>query len=199
METSLTQFVLLVAFVMGVIPCSLTGAEGQDSPTADAASASQATPMKYLTPAEREQWNAEMQRKLLIVKRETGPFGLLQDLTVKKIPKVTKAQQVVKSDAFPKAIGAMVIPVVMGKSFLIRGQEYRQGGIYSLEGKENKFNIKVILVTSEQIIFQNTDTQERVVKQLNALPPGFSRDKGFDAVPGMTPSSKEPGSIELEE
>jgi hypothetical protein len=113
---------------------------------------------------------------------------------VKPVEKIVKVE--VKPNVFPEAIAAMKIPVVMGKSFLIGGQEFRQGGIYVLDRKGNRFNIKVILITSEQIIFQNTDTQERVVKKLNTLPAGFQPGTGLEVdIPGFTPANKIPNII----
>ena len=176
-----------------VMPCSLFSGE-IDSVSSEV---SEFTEAKYLSQEARQQWIAKMRNQLIIVKRQTGPFGLPQDLTVKKVEKITKVE--VKPNVFPEAIAAMKISVVMGKSFLIGGQEYRQGGNYVLDRKGNKFNIKVILITSEQIIFQNTDTQERVVKELNTLPAGFQRDEGLENIPGFRPANKGPNTIELDE
>jgi len=181
----------MITFV--VMSCSLFAGEDGSIPS----NVSESTEAKYLSQEARPQWIAKKRNQLIIAKRQTGPFGLPQDLTVKKVEKSAKVK--VKPNVFPKAIAAMKIPVVMGQSFLIGGQEYRQGGTYSLDRKGNKFNIKVILVTSEQIIFQNADTQERVVKKLNTLPAGFQRDKGLENIPGFRPANKGPNTIELDE
>lgn len=190
-QLTMIKATLLIA-LLSVIPFPLNG-----QTSAAGAESIERVESKLLSEADRQPWLTQMQSELKIEGKEKGPFGLAQDLTVKKVVQATR--KAVKSDAFPKAIAAMKISVVLGKSFFIGGQEFKQGGTYLLERKGNKFNIKVSLVAVDQIIFQNTDTNEQVVKQLNALPAGFERDQGFDSVPGVTPANGGSGKIELDD
>ena len=183
METS----VILPAMTLVLMSCSALAVQGQVAPTPQGVT-SQTKELKYLSAKERQQWSSEKRNQLLITKRQTGPFGLSQDLSVKKVAKAAK--KVVKSDAFPKAIAEIKIHMVFGQSFVIGAREFRKGETFSLEHNKNTFSIKVSSVNTKQIIFKNVKTGEQVIKQLDAVPEGMERDRGFDAVPGVTPANQ---------
>lgn len=137
-----------------------------------------------------------LSQTLPIVLKKTGPFGLSQDLSVKKVTKVTP-KQVVKADVFPKAIGGIPINGVSGHSFLSGAREYREGQTFSLVFGKNKFNVKVISVRASQIQFKNMATGELVIKPTGALPQAFTPDKGLQDVEGVTPTNQGTDSIEV--
>ena len=137
-----------------------------------------------------------LRQSLPIVLKKTGPFGLSQDLSVKKVTKVTQ-KQIVKADVFPKAIGGIPINGVSGHSFLSGAREYEEGQTFSLVFGKNKFNVKVISVRASQIQFKNMATGELVIKPTGALPQGFTPDKGLGDVEGITPTNQGTDSIEV--
>jgi len=170
-----------------LITCSVLAVQGQDVATSQGVAAQSEEP-KYLSAEERQKWSSDKRSQLLIAKRQTGPFGLSQDLSVKKVTKA--AQKTVQLDAFSKAIAEIQIHVVFGQSFLIEAREFRKGEIFSLEHKQNTFTIKVSSVNTKQIIFKNVKTGEQVIKQLDAVPEGVERDRGFESVPGFVPANQ---------
>lgn len=143
---------------------------------------------KYLSDNDKLQWVNEMRKRLPIVQRKRGPFGLSQDPNAKKAAIVLK--KVKKNDSFAKAIKAMKVTVVSGNFFYCDGFEFKQGGRYDLKRGEEKFKIEVVSVNQNKIVLYNVDTSERAVKQLmnqNQLPSGVKPSvntsfKGIDGV-----------------
>jgi len=152
---------------------------------------------KQLNGPVRQEWLAEMQKNLLISSREMGPFGLSQDVTVQKITETQQA--VIKTNLFPKAIAKIPINVVLGKSFLIGSREIKETETFPLDYKGVRFKVEVTSVRANQITFKNMATGEQVIKKMGGLPQGFERSKGFEAVPGMVPSGRDQGPIEVKE
>ena len=183
METS----IILSAITLAALSSSLWAAQGK-AHSSDRGAVSQTKELKHLTVKERQRWSSEMRGQLLITKRQTGPFGLPQDLSVKKVTKAAK--KAVKSDAFAKAIAEIKIHMIIGNSFVIGAREFRKGEAFSLEHNQNTFNIKVSSVNTNQIIFKDVKTGEQVTKRLNAMPKGMQRDQGFENVPGVTPAGQ---------
>ena len=138
-------------------------------------------------------WVIAMKTKLPMAKRETGPFGLPQNLDVKIVERVKPKAQ---PGAFLKAIKAISVNTVMAseKKFAIGAREFREGDAFPVILGQRQFNIKVVSVKSSYILFQNTDTGERVKKSLNALPPGVSQNKGIGNIKGVTPNSRKDSS-----
>ena len=149
----------------------------------------EAVDMRFLSDEAKGTWLAQQRKTLTIEQRKTGPFGLSQDLTAKKVAKVMKNKPV-KSDAFPKAIAKIQIHVVFGSSFLIGAREFKKGETFSLEHNQNTFTIRVSSVNTKQIIFKDVTTGEQVIKQLDAVPEGLERDQGFESVPGVIPDNQ---------
>ena len=135
--------------------------------------------------------------EISISQRETGPFGLSQDLTVQKITKTQK--RVAASNEFSEAIAKISINVVLGKSFLIGSREIKEGGTFPLVYKGNRYNIKVISVRANQITFKNMDTAEQVIKKMGGLPQGFEKSKGKESFPGVVPAGGDQGAVEIGE
>jgi len=137
-----------------------------------------------------------LSKKLAIVQRKTGPFGLFEDLTVQKITKTQK--RVAASNEFPEAIAKISINVVLGKSFLIGSREIKESETFPLVYKGNRFNIRVISVRANQITFKNMETGEQVIKKMGVMPEGFTKDTGKEKFPGVVPSGKS-NPIEVKE
>lgn len=168
------------------------GASADSAPTSF-----QAHETKYLVGEGRQQWLTQMRGSLLIVKRETGPFGLYQDLTVKREIKTEKP--VVKNNVFPKAVNALKIDIIAsnGKSFYIGFREIKKGQIFPLEYGENKFMVRVTSITKKEIAFENVDTGEKVMKRDKKIPDGMKAGgSNLGGIDGLTPENdKNPGSV----
>lgn len=155
---------------------------------------------RFLSTDAKQEWLAEMRKQLPIVQQKQGPFGLPQDLTTKKVEKQVVEQKAIEANAFPKAIAAMKVSIVMGDTFFSSGQEFKKGEVFSLERKGNRFTIRVVSVNAKQITFKNMDTEEQVIKQLNSLPLGLKPGTGFESVPGVTPANnKSTGTLKIDE
>ncbi|NWK54875.1 hypothetical protein HW115_04595 [Verrucomicrobiaceae bacterium N1E253] len=157
----------------------------------------EAVESRYLLDAEGKEWVKNMRSALAITQQKTGPFGLSQDPSAKKVtPKKVVQQQ--DEQAYAKAVAAMRVPIVMGNVFVIGSREFKKGQVFVLERKGISFNVEVISVSTEQIILKNVETGQQVIKQLgnnNVLKP----DKGFE-VDGVVPANqKDPGKVEVKD
>ncbi len=140
---------------------------------------------KFLSEAERQTWLEEMRNSLPIVKRSKGPFGLLQNLSA---PVVKKRAAPVRSDAFAKAIQAIKVTAVLpaDDKFFIGSREYVEGQVLPVIHGRRQFNVQIISVALNNILFKNLDTGERVTRKMDVLPQGMSRDGSIEAVKGIT-------------
>lgn len=128
--------------------------------------------------------------QLSVAKRQNGPFGLLQDLSVKKVVEKPK----VNPEIFSKAIAAIQINMVSvsGGSFYIGLEEIKKGEVFPLEYGKNKFNVVVSSIDKGQITFKNMDTQEQVIKRLDSLPVGVEPGDGkLGDIEGVSPAGEQ--------
>lgn len=155
---------------------------------------------RFLTEAEKKNRVGEQRKLLIVAGRKTGPFGLSQDLTRKKITE-KKPERVVKSDAFAKAVGALKVQMVSvsEQSFYIGIQEFKKGKVFSLDAKPNKFKVKVTSVTHGQISFENVSTGEVVIRKSKNLPAGMSRGSGanIDDVDGVSRENNQVPEVKI--
>lgn len=139
------------------------------------------------------EWIAAMRSRLPMAHRATGPFGRPQNLHVKvaaaNAPKLTPG-------AFLAAIKAIKINTVMAaeQKFAVGAREFRAGDRFPVVRGQRQFNIRIVSVRGDHIVFENVDTGEHVRRNLNALPPGVSRSSGIESVPGVVPESKKDNS-----
>lgn len=157
---------------------------------------------KHLMGESREQWILQMRGALAINKLQTGPFGLSQDLTLKKVAPSEKL--IVKTNAFPKAVNALKIDIIAanGKSFYIGFREFKKGQIFPLEYGKNKFKVKVTSITKKGMAFENVETGEQVIKKDKEIPDGMKAggDINLKGVNGVTEANdRDPGSVVVPE
>ncbi len=139
------------------------------------------------------EWVTEMRNKLPMASRKIGPFGMSQDPNVQVAQKAnTKA----KPGAFLNAIKAIKVNAVVPseKKFIIGSREFHAGDAFPVIRGQRQFNLKIVSVRSDHIIFKNVDTGEHVRRNLNALPPGVRRDSSILSVPGVIPANKKDDS-----
>lgn len=142
---------------------------------------------------QKAKWIEQMRTKLPMSVQDTGPFGMRQDLRVQV---AQKKKVTSKPGVFLEAIKAIKINAVIAseKKFIIGAREFHLGDAFPIIRGQRQFNIKVSSVKSDHIVFMNVDTGQYVRRNLNALPPGMTRNTGMDAVPGVTAGSKKDSS-----
>ncbi|MFK7910259.1 MAG: hypothetical protein AB8F34_06610 [Akkermansiaceae bacterium] len=134
-------------------------------------------------------WIAEMRAKLPIASRRTGPFGMVQDLRAKI---VEKKKSKPPPRAFINAIKAIKINAVIAskRKFIIGARQFYAGDAFPVIRGQRQFNVEIVAVKSDHIVFKDVDTGEFVKKNLNVLPPGMVRSSSLNAVPGIVPVGK---------
>lgn len=134
-------------------------------------------------------WITEMRSKLPMAERKIGPFGMSQNPNVQVAQKSNKK---LKPGAFRNVIKAIKINAVVASEnkFIIGSREFRAGDALRVIRGQRQFNLKIITVRPSRIVFKDIDTGEQVVRNLNALPPGISRNSSILSVPGVVPASK---------
>lgn len=185
--------VILRATAMTLLAMPLGMAKDAPAPVAKKDPSFVAQSSRKLIGEAKMEWLAEMRTKLPISHRRIGPFGMAQDPNV-KIARKTKSKP--KPGAFLNAIKAMKVNAVMAaeQKFIIGSREFRTGDSLPIIRGQRQFNIQIVSVRSDHIVFKNVDTGEYVKRNLNALPPGMSRNSSIESVPGVIPASKKDDS-----
>lgn len=154
-----------------------------------------ATHTRILTGEKQANWLVSKRESMPMLRREVGPFGLAQDPTKKRVQPREKS---VAAEAFLNAIKVMNINLVDARKgkFAIGAREFKKGEVFPLIRGGRQFNTKVVLVSSDYIVFKNINSGEHVQKNLNTLPPGMEKNGTMPSIPGITPAS-EKGNVEL--
>lgn len=143
----------------------------------------------FLSEDAREKWLVEMRSSLPMVKRNRGPFGLLQNPATTDAPAVVQKKAApVRSDAFLNAIKAVKVTAVLpaDDKFIIGAREFLKGDVLPVIRGQRRFNVEIVSVTMDSILFKNVDTGEYVKRNLNTLPKGMSRNASIELVEGIT-------------
>ena len=140
---------------------------------------------KFIKPEERVGWLDNMRSTLPIAKRDKGPFGLAQDASA--IVAVKKAAPK-RSDAFAKAINSMNITALLpgDNKFVIGSHEYFEGQVFPVILASRQFNVKILSVKIDKVLFKNMITGEKVTKNMNTLPQGMTPNGSIESVEGVT-------------
>lgn len=182
-----TQVILATGVMLIAMPFGMA----QDAPTLEAKKKETfiTQSSRNLVGEGRMAWIAEMRTKLPMARRQIGPFGMTQNPHI-KVAQKTKVKP--KPGAFLNAIKAMKVNAVLpaDKKFIIGSREFRAGDSFPIIRGQRQFNIQIVSVKSDHIIFKNVDTGEYVKRNLNTLPPGMSRNNSIDSVKGVIPASK---------
>ena len=155
----------------------------------NASEAPTVTSSRSLVGEERLQWLDSMGGKLVMAKRDVGPFGMAQDPDAKPVKTVEKK---VKKGAFLEAVAAIPVNTVipMDRKFTSSSREFSAGDIFPVIKNQRQFNVEVMEINSSGIVFKNIDTGEQVRKNLNSLPSGMKKSAHLDAIPGVFPANR---------
>jgi len=142
--------------------------------------------VKFFSESERQEWLAEMKASLPIAHRQRGPFGLLQDPSK---PVLVKKKTVERSDAFLNAIGAIKVTAVLpaDDKFVIGSREFVEGEVIPIIRGQKQFNVQIVSVSIDSILFKNVNSGEYVKRNMNTLPKGMSPNSKISSVDGVTP------------
>lgn len=126
-------------------------------------------------------------------KRETDPFGRLQDPEAKPIIKrpVVDAPQraaVAQITPFIDIVRLIQVTTIIPKErkFLLGSRVVQKGEEVSFAFRGRLVRVKVNDVTSRQITFQNIETGEVAARKLDLLPPGMSQGTRLLAARGLS-------------
>lgn len=130
---------------------------------------------------------------LSMVKRETDPFGLNQDPSVKPAPKnpTTPAPQKRLAALPPTPLGDIVkmirVTTIMPgeKKFLVGIRTFSEGDEFPLLFQTKRMRMKVTEVSAKRIIFKNMDNGDEASLETGMLPPGMITGKGTMRPAGM--------------
>ena len=140
--------------------------------------------LRFLSEDEKKQWLVKMRSKLPIVKRQRGPFGMLQTIAA---PTVQAKGAPVKADAFAKAIKDFKVAVVdpaRGK-FIIGAREFVVGQVIQVVHENKKFNVQILSVSRNEIRFKDTKTGEIAKHDLKVMPNVFNKPDNKANVEGI--------------
>jgi hypothetical protein len=128
-----------------------------------------------------------------MAKRDTDPFGLNQDPSVKPPPKkVTDRLPEKRLAALPPTpLGEIVklirVTTIMPgeKKFLVGVRTFSEGDDFSLLFQGKRMRMKVTEVSANRIEFTNLDNSEKATLETGMLPPGMISGKGTMRPAGM--------------
>lgn len=157
-----------------------------------APSAAVSTPSRYIGVADLEPYVAAVSEVLSIQKRNTDPFGQLQDPDAKPIiktsvAKATKRIAPVQSFPFSDIINRIKINTVMPKEkkFLVGTRSFVEGGHMNLAFRTKSISVSIVSVTANQIDLKNLETGETASIKINLLPVGMTPGNHGITAPGM--------------
>jgi hypothetical protein len=126
-------------------------------------------------------------------KRETDPFGKMQDPDAKPIikPVFTKTEERVPEAITPFAdiISRIEVTTIMPgeKRFLVGNRSINENDVIPLNYRGRQIKALVAEVSSQRIVFKNMESGETGVRELNLLPVGMTPGNKQIMAPGMMP------------
>lgn len=189
-----TQVVAILSALTLAMPMAwaqdLTSLEGEvkgsGEPIADTGS-------RTLIGEEKTKWIESMRSKLPIARRQVGPFGFPQDPDAE----IAKPQKIkVAKGAFLEAVAEIKVNAVMpaDDKFTIGSREFVVGDKLPLIKNQRQFNIEIVSVKAESIVFKDVDTGKLIKKNLFTLPAGMKKSTSLVAVRGIFPANKKNAS-----
>lgn len=125
-------------------------------------------------------------------KQPADPFGLMQDPDLKPItPKLITPRAKLKNipaTPFKDVVAAIQVTAVMPsqQQFLVASRTIRRGDKFPIIYRDKSVTVEVARVSGNSISFRNVKTRELADLQINALPPGMTRDaEGIAGPPGF--------------
>jgi len=143
--------------------------------------------------------------RLAITSRSVDPFGKAQDPSVKPIQPPTAKSQIDKKASQPSAkplsevVKLIRVTTVMpGEGrFLIGTRHISRGDIVPLVVQGRRYQVKVVEVTAERILFRDLGNSEEGELRLDVMPQGMTRGIRGVLAPGME-ASKADAPIEID-
>lgn len=154
---------------------------------------------KFMGEDERLAWLNEMRSTLPIVKRKKGPFGFIQDTSAVAVVKKVVPQ---RSDAFLNVIKEIKVTALLPSDdkFVIGSREFLEGQALEIIREKRQFNVQIVSVSIDSILFKNMDTGEVVKKNMITLPNGMTRNGTIGSLKGITRTAKgKPAPLNLDQ
>ena len=148
------------------------------------------TPARFLSDDVEDRLGVLLKR-MAIMEREQGPFGLYQ-VPGKKPIIVSPIRTSRTKTPFGEYINRIQISVVNAKEkeFLVGARLFRLGQVFPIERGGEKLSVQVMAVEPSRVSFKNLKTGEVALRRLDSLPAGVTASAGKIQVRGVTPSNK---------
>ena len=184
-----TQVTAIFSALVLVLPAAWAQELNEPKTGGPSAEAYVAVSSRSLIGDAKTEWIDSMRAELCVSQREIGPFGLPQDPDAEAVKPEKKK---IKKGAFLKAIAAINVNTVMpsDNKFTIGSREFMEGDVFPLIKDQRQFNVEVIAINSENILFKNVDTGEHAKRNLHALPAGMKKNSSLVAIQGIFPANK---------
>ena len=133
---------------------------------------------------------ARMRKRLSIISRERGPFGLYQNPA--KTPVINHAVKEVSKTPFIEFINGIQISVINSKEkeFLVGARIFRVGQVFPIVRGGERLSVRVEAVGPPRVTFRNLQTGEVALRRLDVLPEGVTAAAGRFRVQGVTSRSR---------
>jgi hypothetical protein len=192
--------------IVGSAALYLTGLVSVAAPAAPATQTTQVTlaPSRYVG-TETDAYIHALSSRLASANRTTDPFGQLQDPAAKPSqPKVAKSTlnkpaAGPTTKPFSEIVKQIRVTTVMPaeKRFLVGTRSLSTGDSFPLVSQGRRYQVKVIEVSAERILFRDLGSSEDGELRLDVIPQGMSRGIRGVLAPGME-ASKADAPLEVD-
>jgi len=133
---------------------------------------------------------ARMRKRLSIISRERGPFGLYQNPA--KTPVINHVAKKISKTPFIDFINGIQISVInpRKKEFLVGARIFRVGQVFPIVRGGERLSVRVEAVGPSRVTFRNLRTGEIALRRLDVLPEGVTAAAGRFRVQGVTSRSR---------
>lgn len=180
--------------VVGSATLFLTGLISGAAPAAPAPQTPQATiiPSRYIG-TETDAYILTLSSRLAAASRTTDPFGQLQDPAAKPTatkvakPTLNKPAAGPAAKPFGEIVKQIRVTTVMPseKRFLVGTRSLGTGDSFPLVAQGRRYQVKIVEVSAERIVFRDLDSSEDGELRLDVMPEGMSRGIRGVLAPGM--------------
>jgi hypothetical protein len=191
---------------VGVTVLLMTSTALIAAPAAPVAQTEQSTiaPSRYIG-TDAEAYILTLSSRLASTKRTTDPFGQLQDPAAKPAPTKVAKPTLDKPTSGPAAkpfseiVKQIRVTTVMPAEnrFLVGTRTLNAGDTFPLVSQGRRYQVKVVEVTAERILFHDLNSSEDGELRLDVMPQGMSRGIRGVLAPGME-ASKADAPLEID-
>ncbi|HEY8961909.1 MAG TPA: hypothetical protein VIM57_06855 [Luteolibacter sp.] len=166
------------------------------TPVVSAPPASAIKPSRYVE-TDADAYISNLLSRFAMSKRATDPFGQLQDPTAKPVENnvvKTSVNRTLPSTAakpLSEVVKQLKVTTVMpaeGK-FLVGTRSIAKGDSFPLVSQGKRYQVEVVEVNSQHILFRDSETNEKGELRLDVMPQGMSRGIRGVLAPGMQPAN----------